>query len=154
MEFYSVRDSPAGYRVITFTGFISFTGFGGSDVVAHGDVAGCALADTILIPHPATRIVRSRFPAVTIFTANRRTGPVGHVEATEPEDALVTRPGLEVVVRHLPPGGAGFLTRLIAGEPLGTAAAAALADTPAFDLAANIAGMLEAGAFAAIHQGD
>jgi hypothetical protein len=112
------------------------------------------LADTILIPHPATRIVRSRFPAVTIFTANRRTGPVGHVEATEPEDALVTRPGLEVVVRHLPPGGAGFLTRLIAGEPLGTAAAAALADTPAFDLAANIAGMLEAGAFTAIHQGD
>jgi hypothetical protein len=59
-----------------------------------------------------------------------------------------------VVVRHLPPGGAGFLMRLIAGEALGTAAAAALADTPAFDLAANIAGMLEAGAFTAIHQGD
>ena len=112
------------------------------------------LADTILIPHPATRIVRSRFPAVTIFTANWKKDRVGHVEVTEPEDALVARPGLEVVVRHLPPGGAGFLTRLIAGEPLGTAAAAALADTPAFDLAANIAGMLEAGAFTAIQQGD
>src|SRR6202047_5248370 len=28
------------------------------------------LADTILITHPATRIVRSRFPAGTLFTAN------------------------------------------------------------------------------------
>jgi hypothetical protein len=112
------------------------------------------LADTVLIPHPATRIVRSRFPAVTIFTANKRTDPVGHLEATDPEDALVTRPGLEVIVRHLPPGGAVFLTHLIAGEPLGAAAAAALADSAAFNLAANIAGMLEAGAFTAIRQGD
>ena len=88
------------------------------------------LADTVLTPHPATRIVRSRFPAVTIFAANRSDGPVGRIEATEPEDALVTRPGLEVVVRRLPPGGAVFLTRLIAGEPLGAAAAAALADEP------------------------
>jgi hypothetical protein len=112
------------------------------------------LADTVLIPHPATRIVRSRFPAVTIFTANKRTDPVGHLEATDPEDALVTRPGLEVIVRHLPPGGAVFLTQLIAGEPLGAAAAAALADSAAFNLAANIAGMLEAGAFTAIRQGD
>ena len=87
------------------------------------------LADAVLTPHPATRIVRSRFPAVTIFAANRSDGPVGRIEATEPEDALVTRPGLEVVVRRLPPGGAVFLTRLIAGEPLGTAAAAALADS-------------------------
>jgi hypothetical protein len=112
------------------------------------------LANTVLIPHPATRIVRSRFPAVSIFTANRTNGPVSHVEATEPEDALVTRPGLEVFVRHLPPGGAEFLSRLIAGEPLGTAAAEALAHSPAFELAANIAGMLKAGAFTAIHHGD
>ena len=111
------------------------------------------LADTVLTPHPATRIVRSRFPAVTIFAANRSDGPVGRIEATEPEDALVTRPGLEVIVRHLPPGGAVFLTRLIAGEPLGAAAAAALADSPAFDLSANIAGMLEAGAFTAADHG-
>jgi Putative DNA-binding domain len=111
------------------------------------------LADIIFVPHPATRIVRSRFLAVTIFTVNRGTGPVGHLEATEPEDALVTRPGSEVIVRHLPPGGAAFLTRLIAGQPLGTAAAAALAHSPAFDLAANIAGMMDAGVFTTIYQG-
>ncbi len=58
------------------------------------------------------------------------------------------------MMRRLPPGGAAFLTRLIAGEPLGMAAAAALSDSPAFDLSANIAGMLEAGAFTAIRLGD
>ena len=107
------------------------------------------LAEAVLTPHPATRIVCSRFPALTIFAANRSDGPVGRIAATEPEDALATRPGLEVIVRRLPPGSAIFLKRLIAGEPLGAAAAVALADSPAFDLSANIAGMLEAGAFIA-----
>lgn len=110
------------------------------------------LADTVLTPHPATRIVRSGHPAVTIFTANRNESPVGRIETIGPEDALVTRPRLEVVVRRLPPGGAVFLTRLMAGEPLGVAAAAALTDSSAFDLSANIAGMLEAGVFAAIQE--
>ena len=121
---------------------------------ALASIAGERLADTVLTPHPATRIVRSHFPAVTIFAANKSESPVGRIEATEPEDALVTRPALEVMVRHLPSGGAVFLTRLIEGEPLGVAAAAAFADCPAFDLPGNIAGMLAAGAFTAIHQGD
>jgi hypothetical protein len=110
------------------------------------------LANTILTPHPAARIVRSRFPAVAIFATNRSDDPVVTVDATGPEDALVTRPHLEVMVRLLPPGGAVFLIRLIAGEPLGRAAAAAVADSPEFDLPANIAGMLAAGVFTAMHQ--
>jgi hypothetical protein len=111
------------------------------------------LADTILTPHPATRIVRSRYPAVTIFAANRVGDPVARIEASEPEDALVTRPGMEVVVRLLPPGGAVFLTHLLAGEPLAAAAEAALTDDSAFDLSANIAGMIEAGVFNDIRDG-
>ena len=110
------------------------------------------LADVAFTPHAATRIVRSRFPAVTLFAANRRDGPAEPVAATEPEDALVTRPHLEVVVRRLPAGGAVFLKSLISGESLGEAAAAGLAESPEFDLAANITGMLMAGAFAAIHR--
>jgi len=110
------------------------------------------LADIVLMPHPATRIVRSRFPAVTIFAANRRDSPSGPMETAEPENGLVTRPALEVVVRRLPPGGAVFLSRLIAGETFGAAAEAEFAECPQFDLSANIAGMLEAGAFTAIHQ--
>jgi hypothetical protein len=111
------------------------------------------LADTVFLTHPATRIVCSRFPAVTIFAANRNDGPVGRIEATAPENALVTRPALEVTIRSLPPGGAVFLTHLIEGKPFGAAAAAALADCAAFDLSGNIAGMLAAGAFTTVHQG-
>jgi hypothetical protein len=110
------------------------------------------LTDIVLTPHPATRVVRSRFPAVTIFAANRSDEPVGRIEAAEPEDALVTRPNLDVVVRRLPRGGAVFLTRLMAGELLSEAAAATLEENPDFELAGNLAGLLQAGAFTAVHE--
>jgi hypothetical protein len=112
------------------------------------------LAEVVFTPHPATRIVRSRFPAVTIFAANRVEGPIGMIEAIVPEDALIIRPDLEVVVRHLPAGGATFLTHLARGETLGTAVAAALETEPSFDIPASISGMIEAGAFMTINLGD
>jgi hypothetical protein len=112
------------------------------------------LADTVLKPHPATRIIRSRFPAVTIFTVNRGDGPARHIEVVGPEDGLLTRPVLEVEARRLPPGGAIFLTRLVAGDSLGAAAAAGLTDSPSFDLAANICGLVEAGAFTTASWGE
>ncbi|MBA3518208.1 MAG: putative DNA-binding domain-containing protein [Rhizobiales bacterium] len=108
------------------------------------------LADTVFRCHPATRIVRSRFPALSLFARHRGEGPAATIETAEPEDTLITRPGMEVAVRRLPPGGALFLTRLISGEGLREAAAAALAASPDFDLSANIAGMLEAGVFTAV----
>ena len=63
------------------------------------------LADAVMTTHPALRVTRSRFAAVSIFAENRSDRPVSCTGATEPQDALVTRPGLEVVVRRLPPGG-------------------------------------------------
>ena len=110
------------------------------------------LAATILKPHPATRIVRSRFPAVTIFSANRSDGPVGRIEASEPEDALVTRPGSGGHRPARSPGRRGFpdsahcrrATRRCRGG-------SARRVIPSFDLAANIAGMIEAGVFAGVH---
>ena len=112
------------------------------------------MADVLFIRHPATRIVRSNFPAVAIFAANRGDGPVAPIVDAVPEDALITRPGLEVVVSSLPPGGAAFLTRLIAEETFGEAAAATLEEAPSFDLAASIGGMIEAGVFTAIKLGE
>jgi hypothetical protein len=104
--------------------------------------------------HPATRIVRSRFSAVTIFAANRNNEPVGRIDAGLPEDALITRPDADVVVRHLPPGGAVFLIELMSGRTLGEAAGSALDAAPSFDVASNIAGMIEAGAFTALSPGE
>src|SRR5246127_4012076 len=87
------------------------------------------LADAIFVPHPATRIFRSNFAAVSIFAANRTEAPVGRIEAVAPEDALITRPGLDVVVQRLPEGGAVFLTHLVLGKTLGEAAAAAFEES-------------------------
>jgi hypothetical protein len=101
--------------------------------------------------HPATRILSSKFPAVTIFAANRSSEPVERIEQVVPEDALITRPELDVVVRLLPPGGAAFLVSLADGDALGAAAAAALAVNPAFDLAGMVAEMIDAGAFTEIY---
>ncbi|HEY1944727.1 MAG TPA: DNA-binding domain-containing protein [Roseiarcus sp.] len=112
------------------------------------------LAKVIFQAHPATRIVRSRHAAVTIFAANRTSASPPLINAVEAEDALITRPQQEVTVRLLPPGGAVFLQSLSAAMPLGDAAAAALEACPSFDLGAAIAGMLEAGAFTAAALGD
>ena len=110
-----------------------------------------ALPTARLIPHPATKIVRSALPAVSIFAANRQAGEVEAI-AAGPEDALITRPGIDVLVRRLPPGGARFISHLVAGEPLVEAADAALAECDAFDLSVSLAGVLEAGAFSALQQ--
>ncbi|MBB4185615.1 DNA-binding domain-containing protein [Sinorhizobium terangae] len=112
-----------------------------------------ALRDVVLEAHPSTRLVRSAYPAVTIFSANRGSGPVGRIETREPENALVTRPALDVEVRRLPPGADVFLGSLLSAEPLGSAAATASARCPEFDLATAIVVMLEAGALAAVRQG-
>ncbi|MDD1529525.1 DUF2063 domain-containing protein [Bradyrhizobium sp. WBOS7] len=112
------------------------------------------LADAVFIPHPAMRIVRSPYAAVTIFAANRGSAPPARIDASRPEDALITRPEFEVAVRHLPPAGAVFAACLASGQPLGEAAAAALEASPDFDLASNIAGLIEAGAFTSLAAGD
>lgn len=111
------------------------------------------LGDLVFEVHPATRIVRSAYPAVTIFSANRASDPVGRIEAAAAESALVTRPMLDVEVRCLSPGAEIFLVHLMAGEPLGKAAATASTSCPEFDLATAIRTMIEAGAFTAIRHG-
>ena len=112
------------------------------------------LGDLVFTAHPAARIVRSAYPAVAIFAMNRVEGPVTPLQSNAAEDALITRPDMEVAVRLLPPGGAAFLKAMIDGGTLGAATATALAETPCFDLPANIAGMIKAGVFTTIHLGD
>ncbi|MHC4044619.1 HvfC/BufC N-terminal domain-containing protein [Bradyrhizobium sp. 23AC] len=112
------------------------------------------LANLVFVPHPAARCLRSRYAAVTIFAANRDGTPLLRIEASTPEDALITRPAFDVTVRRLPPGGAVFADGLISGRPLGEAAEAALDAAPEFDIAANIVGLIEAGAFISLACGD
>jgi hypothetical protein len=124
------------------------------DTDAFAAVPSDRLGDLVFTAHPAARIVRSAYPAAAIFAMNRVEGPVTPLRSNAAEDALIARPDMEVAVRLLPAGGAAFLKTLIDGGTLGAAAATAFAETPSFDLQANIAGMIEAGVFTAIHLGD
>jgi Putative DNA-binding domain len=112
------------------------------------------LADLVFMPHPATRLVRSRYAAVTIFAANRKPLPVEDIDASQAEDALITRPEFDVVVRRLAPGQAEFLSTLMAGRPLGEAAAAALEARSDFDVGMGLAILIESGACASAHLGE
>jgi hypothetical protein len=105
------------------------------------------LGDMIFTAHPATRIVRSDYPAVAIFVLNRVEGPINLLSSSAAEDALITRPDMEVAVRLLPAGATTFLTKLIGGETLAAAAGAAFEETPSFDLSSNLVSMVEAGVF-------
>jgi hypothetical protein len=112
------------------------------------------LGDIIFRVHPATRIVRSAYPAGAIFAMNRGDGPVTSLKSSAAEDALITRPDMEVDVRLLPPGNATFLASLIGGATLAEATSKAFDETPSFDLSASIAGMVEAGVFTTFQIGD
>ena len=107
------------------------------------------LGDVTFTAHPATHILRSRFAAVSIFSASRQDQPLDGIRPLDPEDALITRPGFEVVIRSLPPGAADFFEALIDGDTLAGAATLALEHYPGFDLPSAISAMLEAGAFSA-----
>jgi hypothetical protein len=96
--------------------------------------------------HPSLRIVRSAFPALTIWRMNVGDGVPGPVDFDR-EDALIVRPAAEVEVRLMPPGGAEFVAPLAARKTASEAVLAAMRASAAFDLSANLAGLIGAGAF-------
>ena len=124
------------------------------DAHALAAVDPACLATLHFEPHPAARLVRSRYCAVALSTQHRAEGAAAPLPAQAAEDALITRPEGEVIVSRLPAGGAAFLHALLAGAPLGAAANAALDEVASFDLGANLAGMLSAGVFTALQPGD
>ncbi len=111
---------------------------------------GDRVAGLRLTLHPSLRLLRSAFPAQTIWTMNASDGEVGPVDFGQAEDTLIVRPDAEVTVCRVPPGGAAFVAALGRSASLGAAAAEALADDARFDLAGNISGLIAAGAIVAI----
>lgn len=95
--------------------------------------------------HPSVQIVRSMHPIVTIWAMNAGDAAPAPIADWTPQDALVARPHLDVVVRALPPGAAAFLLALAAGAPLAQAAEAALADDENFNLTNNLVDIFSAG---------
>jgi hypothetical protein len=118
------------------------------------EVSADRVGELIFVAHPATRIVKSDYPAVAIFAMNRSEEPVSSLRSSSAEDALVTRPDTEVEVRLLAQGEAAFLGNLINGNPLAVAAEAVLDEVPSFDFPAAIARVMEAGVFTAFQHGE
>ena len=113
---------------------------------------GPRLASARLIPHPATRLVKSEYPVAEIWHANAGDAP-------RPDDpvftagaagALVSRPALSVSVAALAPGRCAFVDTLLAGGDLGAAHAAADSLDEDFDVIPAFRDLLTAGAFAGV----
>lgn len=98
--------------------------------------------------HPSLRIVRSSFPALTIWQMNIANGEPAEVDISAGgEDTLLLRPGPDVEARALPPGAAVFITALGKGRTMIDAMKQALGDSPRFDLPTCLSGLMAASAF-------
>ncbi|MEO1199672.1 MAG: DNA-binding domain-containing protein [Pseudomonadota bacterium] len=97
--------------------------------------------------HPAVRWVRSAWPVLSIWHTNTHDAEVNRIPLDQGgEDVLITRPDLDVTLRTVPPGGLAFVERIAQGATLEGAATAAGAAAESFDLAANLSGLIGAGA--------
>ncbi|RTM14164.1 MAG: DUF2063 domain-containing protein [Bradyrhizobiaceae bacterium] len=96
--------------------------------------------------HPSLRIVRSQFPALTIWQMNVAGGIPAPVDlAAGGEDILVVRPLADVEVRSIPKGSLEFIQALTEGRSVLAALEAGLIANPRFDLSANLFDLLRAG---------
>jgi hypothetical protein len=103
------------------------------------------LGDLRFSLHPAVEIVSSPYPVVTILAMHMGEIPLAEITDWQGEEALISRPYLDVDIHCLPPGGGAFLRILGDGHPLAEAVEAAVAAHPGFDLAVNLAGLFSAG---------
>lgn len=120
-----------------------------AESLGPADLASIAEIDLpalILSLHPSLRVVRSAYPALTIWRMNTRDEPVVPVDLDAGgEDTLIVRPEATVDVRQLPAGGATFIETLADGGTLSEAAERAAEFNGGFDLSANIAGLIDSG---------
>jgi hypothetical protein len=96
--------------------------------------------------HPSVQALASPWPSLSIWRTNRHDEEVRSVNLRAGgEETLVSRPGHEVGVWHLPTGGSLFIHRLLAGKTLSDAAGATGAE---FDLVTTLQTLLTSGAIA------
>src|SRR3546814_718611 len=97
--------------------------------------------------HPSLRLVRSPYPAFTIWRMNTADGTPAPVNLSKAQDAMVLRPDAEVDVRQILPASYDFVTALGQGLMLSQAMEAALVTDGDFDLQENLWTLIQMGAF-------
>jgi hypothetical protein len=114
-----------------------------------GRIDAAALGALTLMLAPAARIVRSRYPVGSIWSAHQ-SSPVNIPPISGGECVLLTRPQAEVRVTVIPASAGAFLSALSEGNSLASASEAIITDFPDFDPGAALVGLSGLGAFAAI----
>jgi hypothetical protein len=95
--------------------------------------------------HPSTRILRSRFPALSIWEMNTGSKTERTIYVDDgPEDALMVRPHADVYVYHLPQGSAVFFEALAQGSSVIEAAERAFECDGQFELIASMTKLFDA----------
>ncbi len=116
------------------------------DPAALARIAPEELSGLELCLGPSVRLIRSGFPALTIWRMNVGDGVPAPVDLhAGGENVLVARPGTEVELRLLSQASAEFVQSLIDGQPVIEATRAALAVDSGFDLALDLAALLRSG---------
>jgi hypothetical protein len=116
------------------------------DPAALAEVPADRAGDLCLTLHPSVRLVRSPFPALSIWHTNIADAEVQPIDLEAlGEDVLVARPQADVQARTLPAGGAVFLDAVMNGETLSQAAGSAVQSHAEFNLTDHLTAILQAG---------
>ena len=100
---------------------------------------------------PPVHLIRSKWPAGSIFHANSSGG--APPKEMHPEDILITRPEFDPQVTVLPCGAGAFIAALINNSPLGDALKQATITSGDFDLTETLGLLLSTGAITKISKG-
>lgn len=95
--------------------------------------------------HPSLRLIRSRWPIVSIWQANQPPQEPGPLDLSRGETALVLRPDYGVQVRSVAHGTAHYVAALASGHSAGEAALKAMAADPYFNLAGHLTELVKLG---------
>ena len=106
-------------------------------------------SNLILLPHPASHVVRSSYPIAAIWQAHQPGAPGDfHIDLDNgPCVALVTRLDDVIHVNELTEADAAWLADIRSGFTLGTATDVTLERYPDFDLQAALANLMSQSAF-------
>lgn len=119
-----------------------------TEASAHPEALDALLASPLQL-HPSVGLVDSRWAVTALWAAHQEAGRLDQLVLDRPEQALITRPALEVEVRLVPPGTRALVQRLKEGLPLGEAINQTLAQQTDFNPSLALKLLLDAGALLA-----
>ena len=101
------------------------------------------LPDLRLLLHPSVELLKSRFPVVAIWEANRHDND-NSISEWKAECALIARPHIQVEIWALSAGAYVFIAALAEGCTVGSAIAHGMAKVPNFNLGECLTALIAA----------